>query len=78
MNNCRDCKHWEPRQWDRDGRSICLLTENEYDLNPDKSLDTPFTVPKHPKSLAIAYDGESYYAGLFVTADFGCVQWEPR
>jgi hypothetical protein len=77
MNHCKDCKHWEPRRWDSDGRSACLLAENEYDLNPDPG-GNPYTLPKHPQSLAIAYDGESYYAGLFTAPEFGCVQWEAK
>lgn len=74
MSRCAGCKHWEQRDGESDrGRGRCLMTENKYTDTPRGAAE--WYRPEHPESLAVAEDGESYYAVLFTAPEFGCVQW---
>lgn len=69
-NRCDTCRWFEPNEdAERDFRGLdglCALA---------KSQDGK---PVHQSSLAVAADGEYYVAVLFVSEQFGCVQWEGK
>ncbi len=64
MNNCRDCQHFT-------GLALSL---------PELGLDWGncqwITDAREPGHLAATWDYEGYSSGLYVSADFGCIQWK--
>lgn len=62
IGHCQGCKWWGTH----DEPGLCRLTErvDGGDVYAD--------------SLAVAHDGEMYWAGLLTAPKFGCVQWEAK
>lgn len=66
MNKCETCKFWGVASWQDKGWGICAQTISE-DGNPSA-----------PKTLAVAYDYESYCAATHTFKEFGCVMHKIR
>jgi hypothetical protein len=72
-HRCETCKWWEPA--DRDVAPPGVRNSADR-WQPCGLADSQDGRPVHPQALAVADDGETYAAGLWTRADFGCVQWE--
>ncbi len=85
---CGTCKHWRIDEKNYSTQANDIVEP----IDPDtfQPMAMPFEVKQcsHPKLLfcerpvetpgfAVA-DGSTYMAGLFTTADFGCVMHEPK
>ncbi len=65
MNNCATCSHFAP------GNVPPRLGDGWGDCNL-------ITDAEEPGQLAVTWDYEGYASGLYVSPEFGCVQWKER
>lgn len=70
MERCSDCKHFQrPDSGPFRGWGSCGRLHDDYDTNHE--ADAP-----PDGRLAIPWDYEGYSAGLYVSPNFGCTQFE--
>jgi hypothetical protein len=71
VGHCKDCRYFKSdgRGWPYRGWGDCTRLLDGY--FPDVDKNGP-----EGGQLAIPWDGESYSAGLYVSPEFGCVQFD--
>ena len=77
MNTCKDCVFFKrdpawPTGYPYKRWGSCAKILDETDNGRTWEREAPDGV------LAISWDGEGYSAGLYVSEDFGCIQFEPE
>ena len=55
------------------GRKLCPTDMENYEKETNEETGA---MAKIPKTLALAFDGSDYHAGLRTRCNFGCVQYE--
>ena len=67
--HCRDCKHFYSGPVQSTNAAAWSACDRAEGVSGEAKDDT---------SLAYAWDREQYEASLFVSPDFGCIQFESR
>ena len=78
IKRCSSCRHYTPGGFD--GQSIwqgrCALMGDANEIF--ESREDTESPDSTPNDRCFGWDYESYYAGVYVGQEFGCIHWEVK